>query len=677
MCGDGTKVNTIKINVVQGNLTLEKADAIVNFTAEDLNFENEISQLIAESAGPTVQTECSDYAHSVPWKLNIGDAICLGAGYLPCKSVIHSILPNWNGEGLEIKILNDALFKILEIANDNSFNHISFPLGCSDTPGTEILFAETLLEVLNDHHKELLSSSSLQEITIVAKNDTSAHVFANAITSNFSFSVTEQCPIRHKGVCVRKPWYQWSWRNDHKQYSSYNSDHSVALTLAFNKNPKGCCTIKIHSESYTIDFNTMRQRNDRTQFERKVKKEIVGLEEKPTEFVEWKYQADNGMFVSYSELDSVSIEKMYLEMNENHPLSIKSARYKINFTTMSQINMATLFKRKIQRNAEKIQGKREAAQSFTISIRGLQEELRKAEQTLMDGMNNFIQSEIMGNIPVELPEELKEEFERLASTHNVLAEWVESFGEDSCQTLTLKGVNLMVQKTYIAIHKELAKFKSQEKPGQDYSFSKPSSWEPQTNDVEVFHVKEESDEWQDVERKFNATMPTHTVTDIQRIQNELVWKRYSLHKKYMEDKNQGMVNEMDLFHGSSENKPEDIYKGECGFDMRYSRKGMWGHANYFAVNASYSHSYAYPSNRSLYFLSSISSVSPTRQMFLAKVLVGDFVQRASDNSLIMPPLKSGPTKKQYDSIKGYTNGSDVFMTYDNEKAYPAYLIFYK
>lgn len=28
--------------------------------------------------------------------------------------------------------------------------------------------------------------------------------------------------------------------------------------------------------------------------------------------------------------------------------------------------------------------------------------------------------------------------------------------------------------------------------------------------------------------------------------------------------------------------------------MRYSRDGMWGHANYFAVNANYSDGYHHP-----------------------------------------------------------------------------------
>ena len=46
--------------------------------------------------------------------------------------------------------------------------------------------------------------------------------------------------------------------------------------------------------------------------------------------------------------------------------------------------------------------------------------------------------------------------------------------------------------------------------------------------------------------------------------------------------------------------------------MRFSAKGMWGEANYFAVNASYSNSYAHS-----------NGIAGQRQMFLAKVLTGD------------------------------------------------------
>ena len=37
----------------------------------------------------------------------------------------------------------------------------------------------------------------------------------------------------------------------------------------------------------------------------------------------------------------------------------------------------------------------------------------------------------------------------------------------------------------------------------------------------------------------------------------------------------------------------ELKEGKDGFDMRYGAQGMWGVANYFTVNASYSDSYAH------------------------------------------------------------------------------------
>jgi len=48
-----------------------------------------------------------------------------------------------------------------------------------------------------------------------------------------------------------------------------------------------------------------------------------------------------------------------------------------------------------------------------------------------------------------------------------------------------------------------------------------------------------------------------------------------------------------LFHGTSNTSPEIIYQSEEGFDIRYSREGLWGNAVYFAVNSSYSDTYCY------------------------------------------------------------------------------------
>eukprot|EP00731_Ephydatia_muelleri_P023417 Em0015g1000a len=160
-----------------------------------------------------------------------------------------------------------------------------------------------------------------------------------------------------------------------------------------------------------------------------------------------------------------------------------------------------------------------------------------------------------------------------------------------------------------------------------------------------------------------------TISVEKTIRNTWLWERYVQHKKRLHTKNNGVVNEMDLFHGTRNNDPKLIYESEDGFDMRYSAQGMWGMANYFAVNASYSHNYAH-----------VNTATGKREMFLVNVLTGDSYRCASNHSLRMPPHKPstgcGQLRTKYDTVTGFTNDCQVFMTYDNEKAYPAYLIQY-
>jgi len=84
----------------------------------------------------------------------------------------------------------------------------------------------------------------------------------------------------------------------------------------------------------------------------------------------------------------------------------------------------------------------------------------------------------------------------------------------------------------------------------------------------------------------------------------------------------------EMYHGTRSTPPELIYKSEEGFDMRYSAQGMWGHANYFAKNSSYSNGYAHP------------LPNGRKQMFVANVLIGVPAVLASDRNLKVPPINS-------------------------------------
>ena len=63
-------------------------------------------------------------------------------------------------------------------------------------------------------------------------------------------------------------------------------------------------------------------------------------------------------------------------------------------------------------------------------------------------------------------------------------------------------------------------------------------------------------------------------------------------------------------------------------------------------------------------------------MFLAEVLLGDYPTLASNKELKMPPKNPANNDVMFDSVKGHTNGSDVYMVYSPNKAYPRYLVTY-
>ena len=93
---------------------------------------------------------------------------------------------------------------------------------------------------------------------------------------------------------------------------------------------------------------------------------------------------------------------------------------------------------------------------------------------------------------------------------------------------------------------------------------------------------------------------------------------------------------------------------------------MWGIATYFAKNAKYSNDgycYTLPSGE--------------KQLFLAEVLLGDYATLPSNPALRMPPSNPANNNVLFDSVKGNTRGSDVYMVYQPNKAYPRYLVTYR
>ncbi|XP_078529432.1 protein mono-ADP-ribosyltransferase PARP12-like isoform X2 [Lissotriton helveticus] len=188
-----------------------------------------------------------------------------------------------------------------------------------------------------------------------------------------------------------------------------------------------------------------------------------------------------------------------------------------------------------------------------------------------------------------------------------------------------------------------------------------TSAQPST-DHQLVEVQRCSSEFQEIEREFAKTLPEFSVQQIKRIQNPSLWQAYQLKRKTMKTLNRDMdVLEKKLFHGT---KNSDVATICCeNFDYRnLGRIGnVYGKGSYFSRDASYSHQYCH-------------SITEKKSMFLARVLVGDFVKGHS--SYLSPPAKPTNPRESYDSCVDNERNPSIYVIFDKHQIYPEYVLEY-
>jgi O-acetyl-ADP-ribose deacetylase (regulator of RNase III) len=115
----------VTIQLVQGDLTEERVDAIVNAANSHLQHGGGVAGAISRSGGSQIQAESDAWVRThgpVPHER----PAYTGAGKLPCRYVIHAVGPVW-GEGQEDKKLHAAVYGTLELADQLSLVSVAFP----------------------------------------------------------------------------------------------------------------------------------------------------------------------------------------------------------------------------------------------------------------------------------------------------------------------------------------------------------------------------------------------------------------------------------------------------------------------------------------------------------------------------------------------------------------------
>ncbi len=116
-----------KVSLIQGDITSQDTDAIVNAANSGLMGGGGVDGAIHRAGGPEIIEECKKYV-AVSGRLPAGQAIITTGGKMKTRHVIHTVGPVWHGgQKGEPETLASTYRESLKVAVVNSIRTISFP----------------------------------------------------------------------------------------------------------------------------------------------------------------------------------------------------------------------------------------------------------------------------------------------------------------------------------------------------------------------------------------------------------------------------------------------------------------------------------------------------------------------------------------------------------------------
>lgn len=152
-------IGSCKLDLVQGDITQQSTDAIVNAANSRLAGGGGVDGAIHRGGGPSIMAETREkYPKGCP----TGEAVITGAGQLPARHVIHTVGPIWSGgKKGEPDLLASAYRRSLEVAVENNCRSVAFPSLSTGAYGYPLDLAartalRTVMAFLRDHKQPSL-----------------------------------------------------------------------------------------------------------------------------------------------------------------------------------------------------------------------------------------------------------------------------------------------------------------------------------------------------------------------------------------------------------------------------------------------------------------------------------------------------------------------------------------
>jgi len=115
----------MEITVVQGDITRQQVDAVVNAANNRMRGGGGVDGAIHRAGGPAVMDDCKA---RFPNGLQTGDAGWTTAGEMPARWVIHVVGPNHSIGQTDRSLLTSCYSRALEVADELGARTVAFPL---------------------------------------------------------------------------------------------------------------------------------------------------------------------------------------------------------------------------------------------------------------------------------------------------------------------------------------------------------------------------------------------------------------------------------------------------------------------------------------------------------------------------------------------------------------------
>jgi O-acetyl-ADP-ribose deacetylase (regulator of RNase III) len=165
-----------EITLVQGDITAQDTDAIVNAANSSLMGGGGVDGAIHRRGGPAILEDCKRIrAERYPDGLPTGEAVVTGAGDLPARWVIHTVGPVYSKSEDRSDLLRSCVVQSLERADEVGARTVAFPAistGVYRYPLEEA--ASTLVRAARQ------AQTAIEEIRFVLFDDDAYSAFAKA-----------------------------------------------------------------------------------------------------------------------------------------------------------------------------------------------------------------------------------------------------------------------------------------------------------------------------------------------------------------------------------------------------------------------------------------------------------------------------------------------------------------